>query len=371
MRQRTSDTNLVVADKRALLHVSRVLEEVVAREAGRFGAPVVTVSLFQDAGYFDHEVIRYAGLARLGPVVAGFAGVPAHHPPGVTLLPLSADEPLAAEWNVLVFSSHGAGALLAQDLGTAAGGTSIERGRLFGYSVTTDPALVGAAIGRVLDAAGDRLSASMTDTIRTAIDPATTPVAGPAARVLGRATEAALERTLHLSASAQRAEQLAATDPLTGAANRRALDRYLDRVGTRAPTIGVVALDLDDFKGINDTYGHSAGDLVLKQVAGAIRQQVRASDLLVRVGGDEFVLVCPGLDTTAVLARADAIVASVAALRLPAPAEQVRVRVSAGAGSFAPTAVDLAAVDAALYEAKRAPGRAVAVNAHSTQPVGS
>src|SRR4051794_2342414 len=88
-------------------------------------------------------------------------------------------------------------------------------------------------------------------------------------------------------------------DPLTGLANRRALERTLDaalaRAGARARSVGVVMLDLDGFKAINDSFGHAAGDAALREVAMRLRRCVRERDLVARLGGDEFVVVLTDL----------------------------------------------------------------------------
>lgn len=90
-------------------------------------------------------------------------------------------------------------------------------------------------------------------------------------------------------------EQLALCDSLTGLLNRRAFDQILRREMERArlsgPPLGLILIDLDRFKQINDTLGHSAGDEVLRQVSAVLRQAVRPSDTLARYGGEEFVLL--------------------------------------------------------------------------------
>ncbi len=90
------------------------------------------------------------------------------------------------------------------------------------------------------------------------------------------------------------------TDPLTGLANRRAWQAAADRALAYAlrsdEPFTVVLIDLDDFKAVNDQYGHGAGDALLQALAGAWSAQLRMSDLLGRYGGDEFVLSLPGTD---------------------------------------------------------------------------
>ncbi|MBN4047573.1 sensor domain-containing diguanylate cyclase [Acidimicrobiaceae bacterium AH-315-P05] len=93
-------------------------------------------------------------------------------------------------------------------------------------------------------------------------------------------------------------------DPLTGLANRTGLDRVLDNLTAEDLPVGLLYCDLDQFKRINDTFGHSVGDIVLRQVARRIGVAIRADDVAVRMGGDEFVVVCPrvvDVDTAAAI----------------------------------------------------------------------
>ena len=100
------------------------------------------------------------------------------------------------------------------------------------------------------------------------------------------------------AARAEASEQLALRDPLTGLGNRRAFDRVLAPELSRSnPDSAVLLIDLDGFKAINDTWGHDVGDEVLKAVGDRLRQTARGSDLVARIGGDEFaVLARPALD---------------------------------------------------------------------------
>ncbi|MCF4166629.1 PleD family two-component system response regulator [Zavarzinia compransoris] len=101
-----------------------------------------------------------------------------------------------------------------------------------------------------------------------------------------------------LRATMQKTAEMALIDPLTGLYNRRYLENHLsarmdqDRGGERRSTV-LMLLDLDHFKSINDTYGHAAGDAVLKQFAHRIRMNVRGVDLAARYGGEEFIVVMP------------------------------------------------------------------------------
>ncbi|WP_372964850.1 GGDEF domain-containing protein [Marinobacter sp.] len=98
----------------------------------------------------------------------------------------------------------------------------------------------------------------------------------------------------------ERLEHLATIDPLTGVKNRRSMDEELDQAAANAERTGLpyalIMLDLDHFKEINDVYGHGVGDKVLRDLVGLIEDYTRLSDQLFRFGGEEFVLLLPGVD---------------------------------------------------------------------------
>lgn len=161
------------------------------------------------------------------------------------------------------------------------------------------------------------------------------------------------------------AEEEALTDPLTGLRNRRAADLFLDRLCTARAPFGLLHMDLDFFKAVNDTLGHAAGDFVLECVGRILREQVRAEDCAARIGGDEFVIILPNRSEPDVLAAiARRIIARVSE---PKDFDGQPCRVSASIGIV--RSVDLlvadgpqmlAAADRALYAAKHA-GRGQAV----------
>lgn len=151
------------------------------------------------------------------------------------------------------------------------------------------------------------------------------------------------------------------TDPLTGLLNRRAFsDQALARnaLPERArPPVGLLVLDLDRFKTINDTHGHEVGDRVLRSFADVMRMSVRSEDLVFRLGGEEFCMILPGADVAEAMATADRIRRTFALSFVVAEAQDIRATVSIGVASCeggTPLEALLAAADTALYEAKRA-----------------
>jgi diguanylate cyclase (GGDEF)-like protein len=151
-------------------------------------------------------------------------------------------------------------------------------------------------------------------------------------------------------------ERLATRDELTGIANRRLFDESLARETVRSQRLGVplslVVFDVDHFKQINDTFGHLAGDDVLRDVASALVSGTKGFDVAARLGGDEFVLLLPGCAQDDALGVAERVREGI--IRHTTVAA---VTISAGVATMPENAVDgerlVSAADAALYEAKR------------------
>lgn len=160
------------------------------------------------------------------------------------------------------------------------------------------------------------------------------------------------------------AESRALTDTLTGLNNRRAMDMTFGQLLAHPPQdgFGLMLIDLDYFKSVNDTLGHAAGDLVLLEVAKVLREEVRADDKVFRVGGDEFVLVLRNCNDLDLMTRiADRIIAR---LEQPVHYEGKPCRISASIGItisdyYDPVEIDkmLSDADEATYASKNA-GRA-------------
>jgi diguanylate cyclase (GGDEF)-like protein len=175
---------------------------------------------------------------------------------------------------------------------------------------------------------------------------------------------AILERLASIAAVAlqnaqlyQDTQRLATTDPLTGLSNYRHFHELLDLEVQRARRmrypVGMLSIDLDHFKLVNDHHGHPAGDRALQRVAELLRKRLRRTDILGRVGGEEFAVILPGDDLDAVAIVAEDLRRAVEDLSQA----ETRLTLSIGGTSLPPEALDkqtlIERADRALYAAKR------------------
>lgn len=155
-------------------------------------------------------------------------------------------------------------------------------------------------------------------------------------------------------------EARADIDPLVDILNRRGFERelarslaYVRRYGTAA---ALMFIDLDGFKAVNDRHGHAAGDALLRAVATTLSRSVRASDVVSRLGGDEFGVLMWNLDETRANAKVDELEAMIAGVRVDHGADTLSVGASAGAVALDPDASAAAIIDAAdqaMYARKK------------------
>lgn len=168
------------------------------------------------------------------------------------------------------------------------------------------------------------------------------------------------EKMARMADSLARLERMAMTDPLTGLLNRRGFEADLKRTLAAARRYtergALIYIDLDEFKAINDTHGHEAGDAVLVAVADALGRNVRDGDRVARLGGDEFCVLLTRVDREVALIRAETLDRIVNGIAFDWQGATIRVRASLGFQPFGPDdhLKDLLGnADRAMYAAKR------------------
>jgi len=155
---------------------------------------------------------------------------------------------------------------------------------------------------------------------------------------------------------------VAGLDALTGSLNRRALVEYAARELERSERLGrplaIVGVDLDHFKGVNDTHGHGGGDAMLCAFVALMKEQLRGEDVVARTGGEEFVLVLPGMNASGAACVADMLRSKVESMRLEYDGRAITMTVSAGVterlGPGDGWAAMVNRADRLLYQAKSA-----------------
>jgi diguanylate cyclase (GGDEF)-like protein len=167
-----------------------------------------------------------------------------------------------------------------------------------------------------------------------------------------------LEGYIQVAMRFRRLERLSLTDPLTGLGNRREAERELGRliVGSsrHGRPLGLVLVDLDGFKAINDTYGHDAGDRVLREASVRMAGCLRGSDTIARWGGEEFHVILPDTEPVGVAQTAERLRRSVERDPFPIDGSSIRLTISVGWADWRgedPHEFQLRS-DRALYDAK-------------------
>ncbi len=187
----------------------------------------------------------------------------------------------------------------------------------------------------------------------------------------GQATIGAENVALH-----ERLREQAQVDELTGLGNNRvfreSLERELALSARSGADVGLVLMDLDDFKDVNDTHGHPTGDRVLAEVGAALRNAVRCTDTVVRWGGEEFAVVLPHTDLTGTTVAAEAVRRAVSRVRVALPGgTPLRITASLGVATGPGNGREAdrlyAVADRALYEAKQSGKDRVVVAAVGAQ----
>lgn len=189
-------------------------------------------------------------------------------------------------------------------------------------------------------------------------------------------TEAVSDALMQASLAMSQVQHQAYHDPLTGLANRALFteiaSKQLATARREKSGLAILAIDLDDFKPVNDQLGHHIGDALLQHVASRLTSNIRASDLAARQGGDEFLVLMAGADQKLATEFSQRIIA---ALSQPYPGVHIKVSASIGISTYPESADNihdlLLRADSALYDAKRSGKSHHVIFANSSDPSGS
>ncbi len=355
MTQNPLFDEMQVHPKRSLGHASAAIEAVAA--AAPEGA--ILLALIQHASYFPALSERYELLAAAGATVIVVC-VGEHAPcKGVHEVRLNPTDPLASSWAVTLLTPNFGSYLTAEDLVTFDPlQPDIETGREFAASWGFDRSKAADVTEFYIDRLESEIDPDVLEQIRLRIKQSRTQELSAAEQALAVATSVILERvirveqTLASTLSALDVEsQAASRDPLTQLLNRRGFDRWAripEPAGVTLPSVGIILIDLDDFKAVNDQMGHLVGDRLLQQIAQSLRDGTRPRDIVCRWGGDEFLVACPGAELEELSEIGDRLIRAIPEISV----DGMSVNASAGLHVGFLSAEGLIEADKALYFAK-------------------
>jgi len=362
-----------VASKRALLVVSHAMErafhDLYAGAPTGLPAPDLLdeadtgllIAYFQRREYFDIEAERYGALAARGhTVVVAFAGLVDALPDGVTAVQLSEDDDEAQDWVLAVVRGGYAATLAARDIHQLSSAeATFESSRLFMSWSTMRRHLALEDIRARVERLAPRLPSAVAERARAQVEAsARLPVSAVEDRLASAAdhlltsVDAGYQRANALRLELESTKSIAERDQLTGLHNRHFLERYLGS-GERPTDLLALLIDVDGLKQINDGLGHEAGDALLRSVAATLRENTRPGDIVIRWGGDEFLLLVPFLSTAEALPYGERLSRAIAAGVVDEPWEHVKPSASIGISPARRTPLPMADLDAALYHVKR------------------
>jgi diguanylate cyclase (GGDEF)-like protein len=353
----------LTSTKRALLSLSHAMENTILDGLACQDGSGLIVGLFQRRAYFDIEAARYAELAARGVTcIVGFVGDTDRLPPGVHAVSLEVADPLANEWTLVFLDESMGSALVATDLGQLAQGEdSLEAARLFRGCWTFQQQQAAGVAARLMNGLGAGLAPDVELLARDLVERFSRHAPDPDRDRLDRITEHLVaqidqghQRSFRLKAALRSTRDLAEVDQLTGLRNRHYLERFLGSSIDGSPmSLAALLIDLDGLKSINDTHGHGAGDVALQTAAACILENTRNADVACRLGGDEFLVLLPGMDAEQGLLAGQRIADAIATAVAPQPWAGLTLRASVGVAMADPRQLPLELLDAALYAVKR------------------
>jgi diguanylate cyclase (GGDEF)-like protein len=353
---------MATTTKRAMLVLSHAMER--AFETAGSDLPEdrgLVVALFQRREYFDVEAARYLALSQSGhTVIVGFTGSVDGVPEELHVVSLDDDEVRAREWVVLLVRGAYATSLVATDAAELSRGEmTIQASRVFRSRWRFDRNAVLVEVREYLGILADDLEPGV---LSGAIECVERCEAEPASLIETRLADAAEHLVSSIELGERRVRQLRADleesqlraerDELTGLNNRHFLERFLGS-GNQPADLLALLVDVDGLKAVNDTEGHLAGDVLLQTVASGLRENTRRGDVVVRWGGDEFLLLLSRVDDGTGRVIGEQLAQAIHAKQLPEPWGHLRPSVSIGACWTRRTSLPIDELDDALYRVKR------------------